>query len=119
MISEAVIENGVMPFENADDANVPVSLFLSKIGDSDRIDEPADHLWRLTADNYMPRKGMCTDCAYCVSARSRDDLAAIVRKHVLPLYHIAVQKLDLMAFGEGEGNLYYWEHEKPRPAEKE
>lgn len=94
---------GDLSIESANDANVPVNIDVSQM--DAEIDN--DSRWRLTADNYMPRRGYLNHGAYEVRSESKDELLALVAKHILPLYRIAVKKLEDTVAGKGDG-LYYW-----------
>lgn len=78
-----------------DDANVPVNCFLSF--------NEVTKVWVWTADNYMPRKGYCSEGAYRVVAQAKKDVLAWVAEHVVPLYEAATHNLKV------HGANYYWE----------
>ncbi len=98
-------EYGELEFSTADDANIPVSIFLSEIEDDDE-NENANHKWKLTADNYMPRKGRASDTAYEATAPTREALVEVIKKYILPLYQTAIANLNAMIEGTN-GSLYY------------
>jgi len=101
-----VEESGECEFQYADDANIPVGIFLSEMDDSDRDDCPPDHKWQLNADNFMPRKGL-GEGAYRVTAPTREALVEVVRRYILPLYEVAMANLTAMIAGTND-KLYYW-----------
>lgn len=86
-------QTGDIPAEQADDANVPVSIFISE-------DEGK---WSCTADNYMPRKGYVAQSQYSFTAPDKETCQAVVRAFWVPIYKTAVKKL------EETGELYYWD----------
>ena len=92
-------DEGLLEIKHANDANIPVNIFLKK---------REDGKYELLADNFMPRR--CTaqsDCYHAISD-SLKDLQELIKKHVLPLYQTALMKVSYMA-EKGEGSLYYWE----------
>lgn len=99
-----------MAFSSADDANVPVDIWLHA------PDEERDK-WQLTASNYMPRKGRLHPHGYSQTADSREELVALLTAHVLPLYRIAVAKIEGIVAGT-EDHIYYW-NDKPTISESE
>jgi hypothetical protein len=90
-----------MSFDSADDANIPVDIWLHA------PDEECPS-WRLLAANYMPRKGCLHPHGYEVRADNREELNAIVRDKILPLYRVATAQLEAIANGEAD-HLYYWQ----------
>lgn len=88
-----------MLFAEADDANIPVDIWLELDGER----------WVLRASNYMPRKGYVHDGAYRAEADTREELVALLEQHVLPLYRTAVSQLEDVCRTSGEGHLYYWQ----------
>ena len=102
-----VEECGECEFAEPDMGNIPVGIFLLEIQDSDRDDEPPDHKWRLTADNFMVRKGRISDGGYRATAPTREALVEIVRKYIVPLYEVAMANLAAMIDGTND-SLYYW-----------
>lgn len=90
-----------MDFRRADDANVPVDIWLLP------PDEDCAR-WTLKAANYMPRKGHLHPDGYEQTADTREELAALVAAHVLPLYRIAVAQIEAIAAGDAD-HLYYWQ----------
>lgn len=85
---------GEISIDEANDANVPVGVFIYK-------SEEGEH-FTLRADNFMPRKNCAGEGMYEVQARSREDLVELVKKYIVPLYKAAVQSL------EENGELYYF-----------
>ncbi len=94
-----IIDNGECDIDTADDANIPVNIWLV-------LDDETKE-WRLTAGNYMPRKNLVRDDAYDMTCATREPLASIITEKWLPLYRTAVAKLERVASGGGE-SLYYW-----------
>lgn len=90
-----------MAFCNADDANVPVDIWLLP------PDEYYDR-WTLKAANYMPRKGHLHPDGYKQTADTREELVVLLTAHVLPLYRIAVSQIEAIASGDAD-HLYYWQ----------
>ena len=99
---------GKIPIEDADDANVPVDIWLTKRNEND---EEHPGKWQLRANNYMPRKAcLGGERSYCAISDDREVLAALVRKHWLPLYQIAVEILTEMRPNKDDNaRLYYWQ----------
>ncbi len=91
--------NDRMEFSSADDANIPVDIWLTK-----EADEPR---WVLRASNYMPRKECLHPHGYHAESESREELADLIMAHVMPLYETAVRQLKAIASGEAD-SLYYW-----------
>jgi hypothetical protein len=111
---------GEMSFENADDANVPVDIWLTEVDQTDDecykqdengFDTTESYKFKLRASNYMPRKCRIAEDTYCVYADTREELAAILKKNVVPLYANAAKKIEAMMAGAGD-NLYYWSSPK-------
>ena len=106
---------GEIPIEGANDANIPVDIWLKKIKeDDDEGDRQHAGMWRLTADNYMPRKSRLSgEGSYKAIAEERETLVELIHKHWLPLYKTAVEILTEMKPNETHDNgtacLYYWE----------
>lgn len=94
-----------------DDANIPVNIFITKVEIGDEsipndLDFVPTH--RLTASNFMPRKQLVIDCVHEIWADNISELQELVKKCVLPLYEIAVEKLKNIGNGTDD-TLYYWE----------
>ena len=91
---------GELSIDNdADDANVPVNVSIFQ----NQEDEEIKYNWLMTADNYMPRRGRVSDCAYKVGANTEQELVELVQKHIVPLYEAALHNLKTT------GGNYYWE----------
>ena len=104
---------GECSLDAIDDANVPVTIFVSRV-DEDDIDEYPDLegqvAWTLTASNFMPRKGVVCEGAYRLLSDDRDELVAAFQQRALPVYKDActcIARLD-KADADGESYLYYW-----------
>ena len=112
-----IVSVGEISFESCDDANIPVSIFFSEVRENELKDlyrehdleglENAEKLYQVIADNYMPRRGTSSEGYHAVSD-SKEELAALLREQVLPLYKIAFDKVTSLSSGE-LGGLYYWE----------
>ena len=102
-------QNGELEFENADDSNIPVSIFVREIDAQE--DGDGKFYWEVTADNYMPRRGRCADGAFNAKAETREEIAELLRVNVLPLYETALAKLNKIIEGKAE-NLYYWSNDE-------
>ena len=89
------------------DANVPMIVFLSEPGDWSADDEDDADKWHLSITAFMPRKESCFVALEAV-ADTREELAALVREHVVPWFERATNQL------RDTGELYYWP-EKPKP----
>ena len=102
---------GDIQIERADDANVPVDIWLTQIDkDDDAAEDGRAGWWQLRANNYMPRRAyLGGERSYYAVSKDREVLAALVRKHWLPLYQIAVDVLtELRPNEDGNARLYYW-----------
>lgn len=88
-------DTGEMSIEAANDANVPVVIFLHE------PDRP-NGLWTWTAINFMPRKECCGG-SYKLEADTKEEIMDVVRRKVLPLYEVAATNL------RERGENYYWE----------
>lgn len=88
-------DTGEMPIESADDANIPVVCFLHE---PDR----KNGLWTWSAVNFMPRKERCGG-NYKLEADSKEEIMNALKKHVIPLYEVALENL------KQHGENYYWE----------
>jgi hypothetical protein len=118
-----MIENrGELEIRNADDANVPVDIWVSQInndsfnnGYGDKISQDDIGKWELHANNYMPRRAsLAEDCdAYFIVADTKEEIAELIEKYILPLYRVAIEVLTDMA-ATGKGHLYYWENQNKR-----
>jgi len=99
--------------DSANDANVPVDIWLHP-PTTDEEETEEDPLWRtnwkLTADNYMPRKARLSgEHSYKLYAKDRETLVAIIHRCWLPIFQAAVKKLtDLTPDEDGVADLYYW-----------
>lgn len=87
---------GNVSIDEANEMNVPVNIWILEAED-----EPG--VWELSAANYMPRKNMIQSEVYLVKSNKKETLEALVQKHIVPLYEIALSKLKT------ESSLYYWE----------
>lgn len=99
--------SGELSIDFADDANVPVNIFISEVeeGDYDEDDQPdwATHV--LTASNFMPRKGRVASNTHLVFADNEEELRTLVQRHVVPIYEQALERLKT------KSTLYYWTNE--------
>ena len=102
---------GSLCIADANDMNVPVNCFLSQIDES-RIRDPKEPeaggyeqkylgWFEWTAQNFMPRKERLEE-GYRVIAPEKDTILELVRKHVVPLYEVALQNLRT------SGENYFW-----------
>jgi hypothetical protein len=100
---------GELELEAANDANVPVNIFIEREED-DQGEKTGK--WILTADCFMPRKCVAADSAFKVEADSLEELQAVIRKHILPLYEVALANInDMLSATGAEADLpshYYW-----------
>jgi hypothetical protein len=101
-----------------DDANIPCNLFIRELSayDLEKLDEKWDHeddeppskwaKWKLTGDNFMPRKGLWDGCIEYV-ASTREELSELVKEKILPSYKIAFDAVTAMSEGKRK-SFYYW-----------
>lgn len=95
-----VEETGEISFEEADDANIPVDIWLEQDLETNK--------WKLWANNYMPRKARLSgEASYEALADTREELEDIIKKKIIPLYEVALQKLQAICKRKAD-NLYYW-----------
>lgn len=97
-------DHGECPIDEADEANIPVNIWIGKDDDE----------WLLHADNYMPRKSTVHPIAFNVHASDRQTLEELVEKYVVPLYENALKKLKDMKKADVDGTsyLYFWDETK-------
>lgn len=100
---------GEMELSDADDANIPVNIFITKGEDEEDESEEEAKLgaWVLTADNFMPRRGMTSESVFKYRSDSPEELRALVGEFVLPFYKRAVELVEKMIAGKGD-SFYYW-----------
>lgn len=103
----AIRDVGDCKFDHINSANVPVDIWLTPV-EADHNRAPMGARWQLTAALYMPRKGMVVQEAFCAYAVDREQLTAVVREKILPLYRTAVACLESIAAGTDQ-SLYYWD----------
>jgi hypothetical protein len=114
-----IFEVGELSIKYANDANIPVDIWLKKLDDkneqaekypwNERPEEAQSCTWCLQADNYMPRRsGLGGENSYLIFADTLEELQELVRKHILPLYQTAINILTNMASGNEPCKLYYW-----------
>lgn len=97
----AIYETDKMEFRHADDANIPIDIWLTP------PNEDCDK-WTLRAANYMPRRGYMLPEAYKQTADTREELELLVKTYVLPLYEVALSEIKKIISGESN-HLYYWQ----------
>ena len=105
-------DKGEISINEADDANIPVDIWLTRKTDENG-DTIEDGDWDLKASNYMPRKCRVTEEAYLATSKDRKVLEGLVRTHWLPLYQAAVKVLtEFRPNKDGISRLYYWNDSK-------
>ena len=104
-----MIENiGEIEFSEADEMNVPVNIFIGLNKDDFGRDDTPDDSWILRADNFMPRKCLATEGAYCVASDNKEELIELVKKYILPFYQVAIKNIEGIIGGQVDCQ-YYWE----------
>ncbi len=98
---------GEMSLTSLDSANVPVDIWLTKREDWHEWEDDT-HKWQLSCGVYMPRKGQVWDSAVMYRSAHREELAALLNRHIIPLYQTALAKLTGIVDGHEE-DLYYWD----------
>ena len=93
-----IIQTGSMKIEHANDANIPVVIFLSE-------PETEGYNWSWDALNFMPRKERLGG-SYSIQATSKQEILDLVNRYVTPLYEIAANNLKTT------GENYYWSMNK-------
>jgi len=118
-----MIEIGEMNWNGANEANIPVDIWLSKYPseepESDEFNYDGKiYNYCLKAANYMPRKDRIAEEAYIALSDDLEELQNVIKNKVLPLYKTAVNVLEHMAtlknfketkYGLVAFSLYYWE----------
>lgn len=94
-------------YDDPDYVEDPVDTWLSPTSEDDENREKGK--WCLRAGNYTPRRGTVSGDAYSVYSDNKEELNAIIREKILPLYRKAMDILENMAFSSKGGSLYYWE----------
>lgn len=88
----------VMGFNHADDANVPVDIWLMPRDDGK---------WILYASCYQPRRMQVLEHAFEFVADTRAECVKVLQEHVIPMYVLALNELHRIAAG-ATNHLYYW-----------
>ncbi len=105
---DGLYSHGGMSLKDFDDANVPVDIWFEELKQKNNIEFwDLGFRWQLTCGNYMPRDGDVAPCVVEVYAKEKESLQKAIAKYILPLYQVAIDKLNKMV-NEGEGKLYYW-----------
>jgi hypothetical protein len=102
---------GEMDFDDADDANIPVNVFLRPLDPAEDEEDGIEKEdgWVLLADNFMPRKLEGFSESYKFYSKDREVLVHMVQKHWRPLYEIALELLKLEPAEEDKSaSFYYW-----------
>lgn len=81
-------------FDQADDANIPVDIWLEKYDETEE-DIPEDMKYVLRAGNYMPMKER-VEGGFIVYSDNLAELQEIIKTKILPLYEVAVNKITDM-----------------------
>lgn len=104
-------------FDDVDEANIPVDIWLTE--EEDDEDKKTGY-YTLKAGNYTPRKGMVSENLFEVRSKNPEALRKIVRDKIIPIYKTALAKLEAIASGKSD-KLYYWEikKESEEPSSKE
>ncbi len=111
-----MIENtGNINIEEADDANIPVDIWLKPYADTEidqfpiyEGEQDTTNLWCLCANNYMPRKARLSGEGAYIVWGTKEELQEIIRKYIIPLYQVALKILKGISNGNGFTHLYYW-----------
>ncbi len=117
---ENILDVGDIPLSECDGANIPVNIFVSSLDPEHTWDGTyyeRGYRWVLRADNFMPRRGACSDGVYHVYAKTREELVAYMHKHVTPWYEAAAKHLyEARPDKDGSFSLYYWPSPKTQEA---
>ena len=97
------------------DANIPVSMFVSLVGQDDKQYKKG-YRYRFACDNYCPRKGSVYEGGTEVYLRDKNELNKFINKYIMRHYKRALQRLKKMADAECD-SLYYWEKWTPECGE--
>lgn len=104
-----IYSTGELDFDYADDANIPVDIWLERLTEDDDSNLfEAGYRYRLRASNYMPRKGRIAEAAYECYAAELAPLQQIIKEKILRIYGTAIETLTYLAYSGKTGNLYYW-----------
>jgi hypothetical protein len=102
-------DTGIIPITEANEMNIPVNLRIAppKGTKGKKEYECTDSTkWELTACNFCPRladDGRSGAGKYGIEADTKEDLLAVIQKHVVPLYETALNNIKTT------GENYYWE----------
>lgn len=91
-----------------DGLNVPVNISMEQMDETETeelMEIEGKEYWRLTADNYMPRRSRIATGQYMYVAETEEELLKLVRDLIVPQYEIALNKLRVT------GNLYHWDRD--------
>lgn len=94
-ILSRVTDKGESSIRSVDEANIPVNIVFSE-------PDEFNANWVLLADNFRPCNSSIDIEIYELEASSKDDLLAVVRQVIAPLYRNAVEQL------ETHGHLFFW-----------
>jgi hypothetical protein len=95
-----VEEDSDRSFTDVDYDNVPVNIWLTE----------ENGIWTLIASNYMPRLDRVGQETYKATSSNKEELVEIIKKRIIPLYEIALKKLNAICEGKAE-DLYYWKED--------
>lgn len=104
-------DRGELEIDAFDDANVPVDIWLTKLdldSDDEEVAEGFTHVLRI--GNYMPRKARVEGGSCEIFADNKEELQALVKDKVLPIYNKAIAKINGIIDGSNI-SLYYWNDE--------
>ena len=106
-----------LSFDDVDNANIPVNIWLVEEEDDDG---KKTGYYELSAGDYMPRKERVVEGLFKVRSKDIRALRKIVKEKIIPLYQTALVQLEAVASGKSD-NLYYWDAkiESEEPSSKE
>ena len=95
------VTNDVTP-ASLNDMNIPVNIYLIN-----SADENFAPVWKLTYDVFHPRHGDVVQEVYEATSDNREELVALVRQYILPLYETALVLVKDIISGKSSA-LHYW-----------
>ena len=86
----------------ANEANIPINIYIENPNGN------PDGIYKLTADNYMPRRGTISSGHYEYHSTDKNELLILIKTHIIPLYETALKQLNKIVNSEVD-MLYYRE----------
>lgn len=103
---DGLYSTGDSSMSDFDDANIPVDIWLQEMQEGDDYYKDGFR-YSFHCANYMPRKGAVAESSCQVYSKDKETLQKAIKKYILPLYQVAVDKINYM-ITNGASHLYYW-----------